>query len=150
MIGLNAQDWSAHTATVSPMARDDIVGYDWQPDCPIHGLKSVWYSTTGKSHLDATSRESVRLQGLARKARTAGRAVCKECEEFQDDCVCVLPCPFCGGKGYMVKTLRAGYELWMDDPDAYAYHVCCRSCAAEGPWAKSNEKSAFRQWNHRV
>jgi Lar family restriction alleviation protein len=58
------------------------------------------------------------------------------------------PCPFCGGVGDMVKTIRAGYDLWLSDPDAYAYHVRCRSCAAEGPWAKV-KAGAIRLWNTR-
>jgi hypothetical protein len=59
------------------------------------------------------------------------------------------PCPFCNGVGDMVKTLRAGYELWMDDEDAYAYHVRCRCCASEGPWSKASPDSAIRLWNAR-
>jgi hypothetical protein len=58
-------------------------------------------------------------------------------------------CPFCGGTGYMVKALRAGYELWINDPDAYAYRIRCRSCAAEGPWSKASSDSAIRLWNTR-
>ena len=85
---LNGRDWAAHVASVGPMARDQIVGYDWQADCPAHGLESDWYKTSGKTHLDAQNQESVRLQRLARKARESSRAVCRTCEEFQDECAC--------------------------------------------------------------
>jgi hypothetical protein len=44
------------------MERDQIVGYDWQADCPVHGLESDWYRTSGKAHLDAQNEELVRLQ----------------------------------------------------------------------------------------
>ena len=87
-IVLNGRDWAAHVASVGPMARDQIVGYDWQADCPAHGLESDWYKTSGKTHLDAQNQESVRLQRLARKARESSRAVCRTCEEFQDECAC--------------------------------------------------------------
>lgn len=87
-IVLNSRDWADHIASVAPMSPREIVGYDWQPDCPVHGLKSEWYKTSGKAHLDAQNEEAARLQRLARKARTADRAVCRTCEEFQDECVC--------------------------------------------------------------
>lgn len=60
----------------------------------------------------------------------------------------LLPCPFCGGEGIPEKQLRGGFEHDRDDPDAYAYTVRCRSCAAEGGWSK-NPAGATRQWNMR-
>lgn len=60
----------------------------------------------------------------------------------------LLACPFCGGVGDLVSQLRAGYELYMSDPDSRAYFVRCRSCATEGPWAKT-DAGAIRQWNTR-
>jgi hypothetical protein len=60
----------------------------------------------------------------------------------------LLPCPFCGGQPIPEKALRDGYADCQDDPDAYAYTVRCRSCAAEGGWAKS-ATSAARWWNMR-
>ena len=61
----------------------------------------------------------------------------------------LVSCPFCGGTGYLENILRDGYKDFPDDPDARAYCVRCRSCAAEGPWAKS-EYGARRLWNIRV
>lgn len=58
-------------------------------------------------------------------------------------------CPFCGGMPYLTKTERAGYQDFPDDPDRFAYTMVCRSCAAEGPWQKS-ESSARRMWEMRV
>lgn len=67
----------------------EIVAFDWQPDCPIHGLKSEWYRVEGgKQYLDAQNTEAVRLQRLARKARETGRGVCRYCENFIDECMC--------------------------------------------------------------
>ena len=59
------------------------------------------------------------------------------------------PCPFCGGKGEVDSKLRDGYKDFLKDPDANAYFVVCRSCAADGPWSKS-ESGARRMWNMRV
>jgi|SRR5579859_147611 len=53
------------------------------------------------------------------------------------------PCPFCAGTPVVDKCLRAGLE--EDDPDAYSYVLRCLSCAAQGPWGKS-ESSARGQW----
>jgi hypothetical protein len=58
-------------------------------------------------------------------------------------------CPFCDGdKPYPVKVLRDGYANFPNDPDAYAHTIRCRSCAAEGGWAKS-ATGAVRNWNRR-
>lgn len=61
----------------------------------------------------------------------------------------LLPCPFCGGEGISEKQLRDGFEHDRDDPDAYAYTVRCRSCAAEGGWSKSSHGGAAILWNMR-
>lgn len=61
----------------------------------------------------------------------------------------VLPCPFCGGQPIQDKTLRGGFEHDRDDADAWAYTIRCRSCAAEGGWAK-NPAGAVRCWNMRA
>lgn len=61
----------------------------------------------------------------------------------------LLPCPFCGGGAVEHSVLRDGYDKWPDDPDARAHSVRCRSCAAEGGWAKS-ASGARRWWNSRV
>ena len=58
------------------------------------------------------------------------------------------PCPYCGGKTVISKTLRSGYQEFKSDPDAYAYEVQCSCCAACGGWAKS-ESGAVRNWNMR-
>ena len=59
----------------------------------------------------------------------------------------LLPCPFCHGQLVSIdKVLRTGYADCVDDPDAYAWTVWCFSCAAVGPWGKS-QSSAIRGWN---
>lgn len=61
----------------------------------------------------------------------------------------LLPCPFCGGEPYFEKALRDGYESYQDDQDAWAHWVTCTSCAATGPWVKS-QRGAARWWNMRT
>lgn len=62
----------------------------------------------------------------------------------------LLPCPFCKGEPIPDKTLRGvGYVGQEDDPDAWAYTVRCRSCAAEGGWAKT-ASGGERNWNMRA
>lgn len=57
------------------------------------------------------------------------------------------PCPFDGGTRLVVcKTLRDGYPVGDDDPDAYAFNVHCTSCACDGPWKKS-QGGAELFWN---
>lgn len=58
------------------------------------------------------------------------------------------PCPFCGGEGQLHKELRSGYSMFRDDPDAWAYYVVCKSCAAQGGWAK-NKYGGERLWEIR-
>lgn len=60
----------------------------------------------------------------------------------------LLPCPFCDGEPLIDSTVREGYERRRDDPDANAWFVRCRSCAAQGGWAKT-ESGARRWWNMR-
>ena len=59
----------------------------------------------------------------------------------------VKPCPFCGGEPLIESLLRNGCR--HGEPDARAYFLRCRSCAAEGPWTK-NRNGAFRMWNMRT
>lgn len=60
------------------------------------------------------------------------------------------PCPFDGGTRLIIfQTAR--YDLdkfseWEHDPDAYAYNVHCLTCAADGPWKKS-QGAAEQFWN---
>lgn len=61
----------------------------------------------------------------------------------------LLPCPFCGGQAALDKTLRPVYPDFLDDPDAYAHFIRCRSCAAQGGWMK-NVAGAVRNWNRRA
>lgn len=61
----------------------------------------------------------------------------------------LLPCPFCGGLGRRRRVLRDGYEHFQNDRDAWAHYVVCRSCAAQGGWAKS-VSGAARWWNMRM
>ena len=56
-------------------------------------------------------------------------------------------CPFCGGHATMRRVLRDGCK--DGEPDAWAYYVVCRSCAAQGGGGKSKE-SALRCWSQRV
>jgi hypothetical protein len=60
----------------------------------------------------------------------------------------LAPCPFCGGEGWVSRTLRGG--CLDGEPDAWAYSVHCRCCAAAGPWCKSSEHGAVVDWNRRV
>ena len=64
----------------------------------------------------------------------------------------LLPCPFCGGQGYPDAELRKGCQ--PGESGAYSASIRCRSCAAEGPWAKADipgdaVRLASRQWNER-
>lgn len=61
----------------------------------------------------------------------------------------LLPCPFCKGEPIPERALRDGYEGQEDDQDAWAYVIRCRSCAAEGGWAKS-ASGGERNWNMRA
>ena len=56
------------------------------------------------------------------------------------------PCPFCEGEALRDKILRDGCKY--GEPDDWAYFNRCRSCAAEGPWAKT-PGNADRMWNAR-
>ena len=54
----------------------------------------------------------------------------------------LLPCPFCGGDP---KPMPLSYPYGRETK----YTIVCRSCAAEGGWAK-NPLGARRWWNMRV
>lgn len=59
------------------------------------------------------------------------------------------PCPFDAGKRFRVtRTARFDGEYVSEDetPDFYAYNVRCLTCAAEGPWKKS-QSGAEQMWN---
>lgn len=58
-------------------------------------------------------------------------------------------CPFCGGTATMESGPRFEHDPECEGPDSKWYAVKCRSCAAQGPWAKS-ESGATRWWNMRV
>ena len=58
----------------------------------------------------------------------------------------LAPCPFCDGQPTIEKTLRNGYA--DGEPDAWAWSMVCLSCAASGPWGKS-EARAVHAWNRR-
>ncbi|MHB1097827.1 MAG: Lar family restriction alleviation protein [Gemmatimonadaceae bacterium] len=60
-------------------------------------------------------------------------------------------CPFCGCSDHLRidRTLRDGYTMQTEDPDAFAFNIHCPSCAATGGWAKS-EAGARRWWNMRA
>ena len=63
----------------------------------------------------------------------------------------LAPCPFDGGPGLYARTERGdGYADFPNDPDRWAYHVQCATCAATGPWNKSNRERAARDWNGRA
>lgn len=59
----------------------------------------------------------------------------------------LFPCPFDGGEAIPDRELRYGCQ--DGDPDAWAYYIRCRTCAAEGPWKKT-PSGADRAWNMRV
>lgn len=63
--------------------------------------------------------------------------------------ILMLLCPFCGGEPTLDKHLLNGYSSSAVDPDAFAYFVVCRSCAAKGGWAKT-AAGANRLWNMRA
>lgn len=52
----------------------------------------------------------------------------------------LLACPFCGGEGLL--------DSYAEDNGDARYTIRCRSCACEGPWAKS-AGGAARWWNYR-
>jgi hypothetical protein len=59
------------------------------------------------------------------------------------------PCPFDGGTRLVVfQTPRFDGEYVSEEetPDFYAYNVHCTTCAADGPWKKS-QSSAEQFWN---
>lgn len=58
----------------------------------------------------------------------------------------LLPCPFCTGRPDLTRILRDGAT--DGEPDAWAYFLRCRSCAAESGWQKS-ETGAVTWWNMR-
>jgi len=88
---LNSQEWSAHVASVAPMARNDVVGYNWEETCPNHGLKSEWYRTEGKPQFDADKERLRDLQAKARQSR-------KDWESRENRCQDVLIA--CAGSWY--------------------------------------------------
>lgn len=57
------------------------------------------------------------------------------------------PCPFCGGEGVM--RCSNPYTHQDGDYSRDEYFVHCISCAAEGPWFKT-ETAAKRVWNMRI
>lgn len=77
---------------------------------------------------------------------SAGNAVRWKAKKMSDK---PKECPFCGGTPRLEKLLRDGYEDFSDDQDAWAYFLCCDTCACTGPWAK-NPFCAFRMWNTRT
>lgn len=59
----------------------------------------------------------------------------------------IAACPFCGGDAEIWRQRR--FPNCPDDwAGAWAYYGLCRSCAAQGPWEKS-ESSARKGWNRR-
>ncbi len=52
----------------------------------------------------------------------------------------VLPCPFCGGEPIKTSAVADGGEA--------RFFVTCRSCACQGPWAKTLG-NALKYWNMR-
>ena len=58
----------------------------------------------------------------------------------------IKKCPFCGGEGYLLSHPHGYNDGDEADRD---YYIKCRSCAAEGPWARHDE-NAITLWNMRV
>lgn len=54
------------------------------------------------------------------------------------------PCPFCGGEAILDAGGRESEGVFRA-----AYWVRCRSCAAEGPWFRT-EGAASERWNERT
>lgn len=55
-------------------------------------------------------------------------------------------CPFCGGAAHLKREDRfPGNDI---EDGKWAYYFVCRSCAANGPWHKT-ETAALRWWNER-
>jgi hypothetical protein len=60
-----------------------------------------------------------------------------------------LPCPFCGGTRFKVQASERFQDAPWGEREAWAFHIRCLSCATEGPWNKTSDESACRQWNRR-
>jgi hypothetical protein len=58
------------------------------------------------------------------------------------------PCPFDDGRRLVVVRTDRYDNVPADsgEPDVYAYHVFCTSCACQGPWKKS-QSGAEQFWN---
>lgn len=54
----------------------------------------------------------------------------------------LLDCPFCGGEPVM-RSLKS------KEIDRNRHFIHCRSCGADGGWAK-NENNAINLWNQRA
>jgi Lar family restriction alleviation protein len=73
----------------------------------------------------------------------------KPVEVFSSRQIHMLLCPFCGGEPVIDKQLIDEGSTSSEDPDAFAYFVVCRSCAAKGGWAKT-AAAGNRLWNMRA
>jgi Lar family restriction alleviation protein len=58
-----------------------------------------------------------------------------------DPVTTLLRCPFCGGDGLPDSVIADNGEA--------RYFIRCRSCACEGPWARS-ATGAIHWWNMRT
>lgn len=56
------------------------------------------------------------------------------------------PCPFDGGTRLVIARTPRYDNVEPNDPDGYAYVVHCTTCAADGPWKKS-QSGAEEFWN---
>ena len=61
----------------------------------------------------------------------------------------LLPCPFCGGRGYFGKVRYTAATVWSQDT---FYFVGCESCGADnkGLIGHIDESRAAEKWNRRV
>jgi hypothetical protein len=65
-------------------SRDDVVGYNWEPTCPNHGLKSAWYRDEGKAQHDADAAKLRDLQERARESRITWETRENRCKSVLD------------------------------------------------------------------
>ena len=60
----------------------------------------------------------------------------------------LLPCPFCGGNGYIQKAGSIMDHPMAVNPQVWA--VYCETCGASTGWGSVNEEGSVELWNRRA